>query len=62
MHAVVLGAGAIGVATAFHLREAGCEVTAIEREPDAALATSLGNAGIIAPGYVTPWAAPGMPA
>ena len=33
----------------------------IEREPDVALSTSFGNAGVIAPGYVTPWAAPGMP-
>ncbi|RQV77834.1 D-amino acid dehydrogenase [Burkholderia anthina] len=61
MHAIVLGAGVIGVTTAWHLREAGCDVTVIEREADVAQATSLGNAGVIAPGYVTPWAAPGMP-
>ncbi|CAG4918476.1 D-amino acid dehydrogenase [Paraburkholderia saeva] len=62
MKTIVLGGGVIGVATAFHLREQGCDVTVIEREPDVALATSFGNAGVIAPGYVTPWAAPGMPA
>lgn len=61
MHVIVLGAGVIGVATAWHLREAGCDVTVIEREADVAQATSFGNAGVIAPGYVTPWAAPGMP-
>ncbi|KWE56358.1 D-amino acid dehydrogenase [Burkholderia sp. MSMB2157WGS] len=61
MHVIVLGAGVIGVTTAWHLREAGCDVTVIERETDVAQATSLGNAGVIAPGYVTPWAAPGMP-
>ncbi|RQX80433.1 D-amino acid dehydrogenase [Burkholderia anthina] len=61
MHAIVLGAGVIGVTTAWHLREAGSDVTVIEREADVAQATSLGNAGVIAPGYVTPWAAPGMP-
>ncbi len=61
MHVIVLGAGVIGVITAWHLREAGCDVTVIEREADVAQATSLGNAGVIAPGYVTPWAAPGMP-
>ncbi|AOI90998.1 D-amino acid dehydrogenase [Burkholderia pseudomultivorans] len=61
MHVIVLGAGVIGVATAWHLREAGCDVTIVEREADVAQATSLGNAGVIAPGYVTPWAAPGMP-
>ncbi|HVE09383.1 MAG TPA: D-amino acid dehydrogenase [Paraburkholderia sp.] len=62
MKTIVLGAGVIGVATAFYLREHGCDVTVIEREADVALATSFGNAGVIAPGYVTPWAAPGMPA
>jgi D-amino-acid dehydrogenase len=62
MNTIVLGAGVIGVATAWYLRERGCEVTVIEREPDVALSTSFGNAGVIAPGYVTPWAAPGMPA
>ncbi|OYD76635.1 Glycine/D-amino acid oxidase [Burkholderia sp. YR290] len=62
MQTIVLGGGIIGVATAFYLRERGCDVTVIERESDVALATSFGNAGVIAPGYVTPWAAPGMPA
>ncbi len=62
MKTIVLGAGVIGVATAFYLRERGCDVTVIERETDVALETSFANAGVIAPGYVTPWAAPGMPA
>ncbi|MDE1180691.1 MAG: D-amino acid dehydrogenase [Paraburkholderia sp.] len=62
MKTIVLGGGVIGVATAFYLRANGCDVTVIEREPDVALGTSFGNAGVIAPGYVTPWAAPGMPA
>lgn len=61
MKTIVLGGGVIGVATAFYLRQQGCDVTLIEREPDVALSTSFGNAGVIAPGYVTPWAAPGMP-
>ncbi|MFC0402197.1 D-amino acid dehydrogenase [Paraburkholderia rhizosphaerae] len=62
MKTIVLGAGVIGVATAFYLRERGCDVTVVERETDVALETSFANAGVIAPGYVTPWAAPGMPA
>jgi len=61
MKTIVLGAGVIGVATAYYLSERGCDVTVIEREPGVALGTSFGNAGVIAPGYVTPWAAPGMP-
>lgn len=61
MRILVIGGGVIGVTTAFELSRGGAEVTLIEREADVALATSAGNAGVIAPGYVTPWAAPGMP-
>ena len=61
MKTIVLGAGVIGVATAYYLSELGCDVTVVEREPGVALGASFGNAGVIAPGYVTPWAAPGMP-
>ena len=57
----VVGAGVIGVTTAWYLREHGFEVTVYERRGGVALGTSAANAGIIAPGYVTPWAAPGMP-
>lgn len=62
MKVLVLGGGIIGVTTAYYLRQKGFEVEVIERRSDVAQETSLGNAGIIAPGYVTPWAAPGMPA
>lgn len=61
MKVIVCGAGIIGVTTAFELARAGCDVTVIDRQPAVARETSAGNAGIIAPGYVTPWAAPGMP-
>jgi D-amino-acid dehydrogenase len=61
MHAIVIGGGIIGVTTAYFLRQAGCEVTLIERNSGVAQETSFANAGIIAPGYVAPWAAPGMP-
>ena len=57
----VVGAGIIGVTTAWYLREHGFDVTVYERRAGVALGTSAANAGIIAPGYVTPWAAPGMP-
>jgi D-amino-acid dehydrogenase len=62
MHAIIVGGGIIGVTTAHQLCQLGIRVTVIDREPDVACATSRGNAGVIAPGYVTPWAAPGMPA
>ncbi len=61
MHVVVVGAGIVGVCTAWYLSRLGLQVTVLERRPDVALETSWGNAGVIAPGYVTPWAAPGMP-
>jgi D-amino-acid dehydrogenase len=57
----VIGAGVVGVTTAWYLREHGFEVSVYERLGGPALATSAANAGVIAPGYVTPWAAPGMP-
>ena len=57
----VVGAGIVGTCTAWYLREHGLDVTVFERREGVALETSLGNAGVIAPGYVTPWAAPGMP-
>jgi len=57
----VIGGGVIGVCTAYFLAEAGHQVVVIERLGNVAEKASFGNAGIIAPGYVTPWAAPGMP-
>ncbi len=61
MRVTVVGAGVVGVCTAWTLAEAGCEVTVIERNSGVAQETSYGNAGMVAPAYVTPWAAPGMP-
>jgi D-amino-acid dehydrogenase len=57
----VIGGGVIGVCTAYFLAEAGHEVVLIERYGNVAEQASFGNAGVVAPGYVTPWAAPGMP-
>ena len=62
MRVAVIGAGIIGVTTAFELAVDGHEVTVFERRAAVAEETSFANAGVIAPGYVTPWAAPGMPA
>src|SRR5687768_15792861 len=62
MRIAIVGAGIIGVTTAYELAADGHEVTVFERHGAAALGTSFANAGVVAPGYVTPWAAPGMPA
>jgi D-amino-acid dehydrogenase len=58
---LVLGAGVIGTATAYYLHKAGHEVVVVDRQPDAAMETSFGNAGGVCPGFAGPWAAPGMP-
>ncbi len=56
MKVIVLGAGIIGISTAWHLLELGHEVTVIDRQPDAALETSFANAGQISVSYCEPWA------
>ena len=61
MKIAVIGAGIIGVTTAYELGRDGHAVTVFERRGAAAEEGSFANAGIVAPGYVTPWAAPGMP-
>ena len=61
MRVVVVGAGIIGVCTAYALRRAGFDVTVLERRSGVAQEASFANAGVMAPGYVGPWAAPGMP-
>ena len=61
MQVAVVGAGIIGVCTAWYLCEHGFDVIVVDRADGVARETSAGNAGVVAPGYVTPWAAPGMP-
>lgn len=56
MHIVVVGAGIIGTTSAWYLAERGHQVTVIERQMDAALETSFGNAGQISVSHCEPWA------
>ncbi len=60
-HVAVIGAGIVGTCTAWYLNQHGFEVTVFERRDAVAREASWGNAGVVAPAYVTPWAAPGMP-
>ena len=60
MRVAVVGAGIIGVTTAYELAVLGHEVEVFERRASVAAEGSFANAGVVAPGYVTPWAAPGM--
>lgn len=62
MKVAVLGAGVIGVTSAYYLAKAGHEVTVVDRQAGPALETSFANAGEISPGYASPWAGPGIPA
>lgn len=61
MHVVVLGAGLIGVTSAWFLAESGHRVTVLDRQPGAALETSFANGGQISVGHAEPWANPSAP-
>lgn len=61
MQIIVMGAGVVGVTSAWYLAKAGYDVTVVDRQIDVALETSYANAGQISPGYSSPWAAPGIP-
>jgi D-amino-acid dehydrogenase len=56
MKVIVLGAGIIGISTAWHLLERGHEVTVVDRQPQAAMETSFANAAQISVSYCEPWA------
>ncbi len=60
-HIAVLGAGVVGVTTAWYLRKAGYKVTVIERESAAGMQTSFANGGQISVSHATPWANPKTP-
>ena len=61
MKITVLGAGVVGVTTAYQLARAGHDVTVVDRQTGPALETSFANAGEVSFGYCGPWAAPGIP-
>jgi len=60
MKVAVIGAGIVGVTTAYELSMQGHEVHVFEKSGSAAEVCSFANAGVSSPGYVTPWAKPGM--
>ena len=61
MKVIVLGAGVIGVSTAYYLAKAGHDVTVIDRQSGVGLEASFANGGQIAVSHATPWARPGLP-
>jgi D-amino-acid dehydrogenase len=61
MRIAVLGAGVVGVTTAWYLAEAGHEVIVVERQAGVALETSFANGGQLSVSHAEPWATPGAP-
>jgi D-amino-acid dehydrogenase len=61
MRVLVLGAGLVGVSSAWYLSKHGHEVTVIDRQPGVALETSFANGGQISTSHAEPWANPSTP-
>lgn len=61
MKLIVLGAGVVGVTSAWYLSEAGHDVTVIDRQAEPALETSYANGGQISTSHAEPWANPAAP-
>ncbi|HGN1706993.1 TPA: D-amino acid dehydrogenase [Providencia rettgeri] len=60
-HVAVIGAGVIGLSTAYALIKAGQTVTLIESETDVGMQTSFANGGQLSYRYVSPLADAGVP-
>src|SRR5947207_5549770 len=61
MKILVLGAGVVGVTSAWYLNKAGHDVTVIDRRPAAGMETSFANGGQISVSHAEPWANPSAP-
>ena len=61
MRVIVLGAGVVGVTSAWYLAADGHEVTVVDRQPAPAQETSFANGGQISVSHAEPWANPGAP-
>ncbi len=61
MKVLVLGAGVIGVTTAWYLNKSGHDVTVVDRQPAAGMETSFANGGQISVSHAEPWANPAAP-
>lgn len=61
MKVIVLGAGLLGVTTAYFLRQLGHDVTVVDRQATPAAETSFANGGQISVSHAEPWANPAAP-
>jgi len=57
---VIIGAGVIGLSTAYYCARRGFAVMVVERKPAQRDGCSFGNAGMVVPSHFIPLAAPGM--
>src|SRR5687768_1661104 len=58
---MVLGAGLLGVTSAYFLRQQGHDVTVVDRQATPAAETSFANGGQVSVSHAEPWANPGAP-
>jgi D-amino-acid dehydrogenase len=61
MKVIVLGAGLLGVTSAYFLRQQGHDVTVVDRQAAPAAETSFANGGQISVSHAEPWANPSAP-
>jgi D-amino-acid dehydrogenase len=61
MRVIVLGAGLLGVSSAYFLQQLGHDVTVIDRQATPGAETSFANGGQISVSHAEPWANPGAP-
>ena len=61
MHILVMGAGVVGVTTAWFLQKQGHRVTVVDRQNQSGLETSYANGGQISVSHAEPWANPSAP-
>jgi D-amino-acid dehydrogenase len=61
MKVIVLGAGLLGVTSAYFLRQQGHDVNVIDRQGTPAAETSFANGGQISVSHAEPWANPSAP-
>ena len=60
MNVCIIGAGLLGVSTAYHLARLGCAVCVVDRRDGVAQETSFANGGMLHASQAAPWNEPGI--
>ena len=61
MRIAIVGAGLLGVTSAYYLAKEGHEILVVDRQSAPARETSFANAGLLTPNHSFSWAGPGAP-